>query len=92
MCLKSHYIILQALNGRKDYCLVNFKLPDNADGKIISEINHPCGCLLWETINDNLDNVLNGKGEKSKNARLTNSKHKIGKYNVYAFISRVQLH
>ena len=83
------YFADRVLNGRKSHCQINFSLLNQVDD-IDHFRNHPWGHLLWETIYDSLDNVLNDKDEKLKKSRLEKPSYKIKKHNVYGFTSRFQ--
>ena len=85
------YFADRVLNGRKGHCQINLSLLNEVD-----DIDHfrycPWGHLSQEIIYDSLNNALTGKDEKFKLTRLKKPNHKIEKYNVYSFTSRVQVH
>ena len=78
----------KVLNGRKGHCQINFSWFNEVDN-IEYFRNHPWGRLSWETIYKSLDNALYEKDEKFRTTRLERPNHKIEKYNVYGFMSRL---
>ena len=84
------YFADRVLNARKNHCQINFDLLDQVDD-IQYFRNRPWGLLSWEMMYESLDNALFEKDEKFKKTWLKNSDNNIEKYNLYGFMSGVQV-
>ena len=82
------YFADRVLNGRKNHSQINFSWLNEVDD-IEYFWTHPWSRLSWKTIYESFDNALYEKDEKFRATQLENPDHKIEKYNVYGFTSRV---